>query len=340
MLIRGAIRLFRLWGIDVFLHWSWLLLVLYELQSRRGTYQSQIWNLVELIAVFAIVLVHEFGHATACRSVGGIAKQILLWPFGGIAFVQPPMRPGAYLWTAVAGPLVNVVLIPVTYGLAFAAHSIGQVPADVVIFFDELIKINWILLIFNLLPIYPLDGGQILRNLLWFLLGPIKSLRAAAIVGIVGIVGVVLLFTLAGGGGVFLYIIGFLGVMQCLAALQQARMLEQNPELLQVGQEPVRRPQVRCPACGKAAPIGPFWKCVCGEPIDIFATMGTCPRCGRQHYVTSCPDCNQPSPVAAWYPPGGGMPVVTVPPEFRPPFGPPPAFNSGENPRRDPQPPL
>src|SRR5882762_152362 len=161
MLFKGAIRLFRLFGIDVYLHWSWALLVLYEMQARRDNYQSQIWNFVELLTVFGIVLIHEFGHALACRSAGGIAQRILLWPFGGIAFVQPPPRPGAQLWTSVAGPLVNVALIPVTYVIAHVATTIPGLSQDARSFLGMLPVINWILLIFNLLPIYPLDGGQI-----------------------------------------------------------------------------------------------------------------------------------------------------------------------------------
>ena len=56
---------------------------------------------------------HEFGHALACRQVGGKANQIMLWPLGGVAYVSPPQRPGAMLWSIAAGPLVNVVLVPV-----------------------------------------------------------------------------------------------------------------------------------------------------------------------------------------------------------------------------------
>src|SRR5678809_1029027 len=125
MIFKGAIRLFRLFGINVYLHWSWVLIVIYEMVNRRDHYYSQFWNLLELLTVFGIVLIHEFGHATACLSAGGKAERILLWPFGGIAFVQPPMRPGPQLWTSVGGPLVNVVLIPITYLIAHFARSAG-----------------------------------------------------------------------------------------------------------------------------------------------------------------------------------------------------------------------
>jgi Zn-dependent protease len=122
---RNSIRLFRLVGIDVFLHWSWFLVALIEIQSRAGAYSSLTWNVLEYLALFLIVVMHEFGHALACRQVGGTADQIVLWPLGGVAYVSPPPRPGAVLWSIVAGPLVNVVLIPVFLLLGAVSQSAG-----------------------------------------------------------------------------------------------------------------------------------------------------------------------------------------------------------------------
>jgi Zn-dependent protease len=76
----GSIRLFAFAGIDVFLHWSWFLVAVYEIQSRSGRYSSILWNILEYLALFLIVLLHEFGHALACRQVGGTANRIVLWP--------------------------------------------------------------------------------------------------------------------------------------------------------------------------------------------------------------------------------------------------------------------
>jgi Zn-dependent protease len=113
---QGSFRLFRLAGIDVYLHWSWLLAAVVLISFRKGSYGSPVWNVAEYLALFGIVLLHEFGHSLACRSVGGQADTIVLWPLGGIAFVAPPPRPGAVLWSIAAGPLVNVLLVPVTVG--------------------------------------------------------------------------------------------------------------------------------------------------------------------------------------------------------------------------------
>src|ERR1017187_4970942 len=110
---QGSFRLFRLFGINVFLHWSWFVIAVIRLQFHGLEYSSYIWYGLEYVTLFLIVLMHEFGHALACRSVGGQANQIVLWPLGGVAYVAPPPRPGAVLWSIVAGPLVNVVLAPV-----------------------------------------------------------------------------------------------------------------------------------------------------------------------------------------------------------------------------------
>jgi hypothetical protein len=112
----GVIRLFRFAGIDVYLHFTWFLVAAIFMTDYMRRYQSPIWGVLEYVSLFVIVLIHEFGHALACRQVGGVANRIVLWPLGGVAFVNPPRRPGAYLWSIAAGPLVNVALIPILAG--------------------------------------------------------------------------------------------------------------------------------------------------------------------------------------------------------------------------------
>src|SRR5262249_39691854 len=121
----GSFRLFRIAGIDVFLHCTWLLMAFYEVQIRVNHYQSQAWMVAEYLTLFGIVLLHEFGHALACRQVGGTADRIVLWPLGGIAYVRPPVRPGAVLWSIAAGPLVNLVLLPPTWALVLMSAFLG-----------------------------------------------------------------------------------------------------------------------------------------------------------------------------------------------------------------------
>src|SRR6266498_5740860 len=120
----GSFHLFRFAGVDVFLHWSWFLVAVYDINYRKFLYSSVLWNVLEYLALFVIVLLHEFGHALACRQVGGQANQIVLWPLGGVAYVAPPPRPGATLWSIAAGPLVNAVLLPILTMLYLLGHSL------------------------------------------------------------------------------------------------------------------------------------------------------------------------------------------------------------------------
>src|SRR5579864_2726326 len=149
---QGAIRLFRFSEIDVFLHWSWFLVAAYEIQARSGRYSSITWNVLEYLALFLIVMIHEFGHALACRQVGGRADQIVLWPLGGVAYVDPPPRPGATLWSIAAGPLVNVALLPILFGAVIVGRSQGW-PETMPDVYQLLLAIRFInkwLLIFNI----------------------------------------------------------------------------------------------------------------------------------------------------------------------------------------------
>jgi Zn-dependent protease len=185
------------------------------------------------MALFGIVLLHEFGHALACRQTGGTANQIVLWPLGGIAFVNPPRRPGAMLWSIAAGPLVNVVLFPLlTVALLMSAEPAGSERSDFSQLILQIWQINLGLLIFNMLPVYPLDGGQILRSLLWFPLGEIRSLQIASVLGLVGAVvlaGAALLLRIM--QPLWVVVLAFFLISRAVAGWQYAKVLVQEEEL-------------------------------------------------------------------------------------------------------------
>jgi len=218
----GVIRLFRFAGIEVFLHFSWFLVAAIYISGYIRRYELPVWDVLEYVSVFVIVLMHEFGHALACRQVGGIANRIVLWPLGGIAFVDPPRRPGAYLWSIAAGPLVNVILLPVLAFVSMMAQA--SLPgSDVAVFFRDLNFINAVLLGFNLLPIFPLDGGQIVRGLLWFPFGEIRSLQISSVIGLVGgaILGIVGLMA----GSVWWAVLAFFLLSRAWYGWQQAKAM-------------------------------------------------------------------------------------------------------------------
>src|SRR4051812_13895520 len=249
---KGTIRLFQVFGITVFLHWSWFLVAMYETQ-RQASYSSVVWNVLEYVAVFAIVTMHEFGHALACRSVGGRAEHIVLWPLGGVAYVDPPRRPGATLWSIAAGPLVNVVLFPAFLILIWVGGSLGWASAnpDVYKLLNTLAVINFGLLMFNILPIYPLDGGQILRSLLWFAVGPARSLMIATIIGFISVAG---LIVVALNPNSRLHDLWF-GVLFAFILLNCWRGWQVARALTQVENAP-RHEGFSCPLCHAAPPVG------------------------------------------------------------------------------------
>jgi Zn-dependent protease len=290
---QGSIHLFRFAGINVYLHWSWFLIAFYEIKGGLGMYSSVTWNIVEYLGLFLIVLLHEFGHSLACRQVGGKADQIVLWPLGGVAFVDPPQRPGATLWSIVAGPLVNVALLPILRGLMVISGATSDAAgSNLSLLSHNLFWIDLVLLVFNILPIYPLDGGQILRSLLWFLLGRARSLLIATILGFIGVAGFIG-FALwerslwYGALAIFM-------LMNCWSGLQHARALLRMAKL-------PRRDGFSCPSCKAAPPLGEYWKCgKCGQSFDIFQAGAACPNCATQYSSIRCLDCGEQHSLQQW----------------------------------------
>src|SRR5207237_764476 len=222
------------------------------------------------------------GHALACRQVGGIANRIVLWRVGGVAYVDPPPRPGATLWSIAAGPLVNVVLFFVLTltGMLGRSHGWFAAVPNIHTLLRAIWYINLGLLVFNILPIYPLDGGQILRSLLWFVLGRGRSLMVATVLGLLGVVALVAFAFYSQSwwtGAIAIYML-----MNCWGGLQRALKLMKLDKLQ-------RRQEYACPYCGSHPPAGPVWICDrCTEKFDPFATGSLCPGCGVTHENTMC----------------------------------------------------
>ena len=299
---QGSVKLFRLFGINVYAHWTWFLAFYVLPKLWEIHYSNYGWIALEVLALFLIVLTHEFGHQLACRQVGGTTHDIVLWPLGGVAYVNPPQRPGAQLWSIAAGPLVNVILIPIFAGLFSACYHLGwyDTHPDAYQLVHNVWRINIGLLIFNMIPVYPLDGGQILRSLLWFVFGRANSLLAASIIGFLGVALLILLavliFFIPGGeqNAVWLGIMAAFILLNCWGGLRQARALAKIARL-------PRREGFACPSCKTAPPLGPLWRCgKCGQSFDTFLTHAQCPHCGTQYNVTQCLDCGTASPFSAW----------------------------------------
>lgn len=207
-----AVSLFRVSGITVRIHLLFIVYIVVELlRALAGPGQDEAEPLgvgivaLVMAALFAVVLLHEFGHCIACRRAGGTADEILMWPLGGLARCHSGNNWRRHLITAVGGPMVNVVIC-VVLGITLGAVT-GQwlgvaLPNPIYplngLFEPEIGRswmmmallcvhaVSYILLLFNLLPMFPLDGGQILQSLLWPKFGYANSMRFAVRTGFVG----------------------------------------------------------------------------------------------------------------------------------------------------------
>ena len=176
---RGSFKILRLLGVDVLVHWTWFLLGALVV-SQLTMFSTLGWRVLVFVSIFVIAALHEFGHVFACRSVRGEASTILLSPMGGAAVMNPPDRPGAVFWSVAAGPLVNVLLLPVTavaYLLVRGELDWPAVDNDVQLYWFSVLAVNAGLLVCNLVPIFPLDGGQLLMSAIWFVVGRARALR-------------------------------------------------------------------------------------------------------------------------------------------------------------------
>jgi Zn-dependent protease len=197
----GSVPLFTAFGIRVRMHATLLVLIVLllatsGLQGGMGIANAMTFS----VLLFGIILLHEFGHCFAARSVGGEANEILMWLLGGLAFADAPRRPWPQFVVAVGGPLVNVAICAITAGAIWLINlhdprfhwnplSLGGV-GMASFYLRWTFSISMGLLIFNLLPIYPLDGGRILQAILWVKL---RYYRATLVTYVVGMVGSVLL---------------------------------------------------------------------------------------------------------------------------------------------------
>lgn len=167
----------KFFGIETRLHWSFLLVLvlLFVVGAVGNGLPAALTTVTLFVAIFGCVLLHELGHALAARRYGIGTKEILLLPIGGLAQLERiPSNPRQELVIAVAGPLVNVAIV----ALLLPVSMVSQAS-----FVATLIQVNVILVIFNLLPAFPMDGGRILRAILAFRMSAARATRIASSIG-------------------------------------------------------------------------------------------------------------------------------------------------------------
>ena len=210
----GSFKVGRAFGIDIKIHWTFLLLLVFFAFLGYRDSGSAVGALVTaavVVVLFFCVLLHEFGHSLVAQRLGLEVPDITLLPIGGLARLKRlPDRPIDEVKIAIAGPLVNFVLAPLFLGVALllgtdlSGVSGGLVGVDSLGgAFAVLALLNFVLAVFNLIPAFPMDGGRVLRGLLAIRLGPVRATDISSGVGqFFGIVFILIgLFILLGAGG-------------------------------------------------------------------------------------------------------------------------------------------
>ncbi len=312
----GALVFGRLHGIELSIDWSWLILI--YLRTRGGgfdQYQNPGWYVVEFAAFMVTILLHDIAQIIACRFVGGRVTQLQLSFLSRGIDLMPPQRPTPVLLTYLAGSVMWCFCFTVSFATWYAAYKGWFVcPNDLYNFLFMQMFVAGFLMVYNALPAYPNDGGQTLRAVLWYMMGPAWSLRIAAGVGLLAVVGLIIWAI-----KIESYWIGFMALLMafsCYRGFKMAGTLAQIQKL-------VRRGDYRCPHCGANPPdVTRNIHCRNGHTYDLFASLGVCPICGDANKEIVCIDCQMPSPPRTWAGPVGAFPVAPpiqqTPPPPRP----------------------
>ncbi|MGO9544297.1 MAG: site-2 protease family protein [Rhodomicrobium sp.] len=195
-MIPAQIRLFSLLGFRVSIDISWFFLAFYLVFTlstwyfpskiaAQGLQDYLAMGLAGAAGFFLSIVLHELAHAVVARGFGLPIAGITLFIFGGVAELrQEPKTPRAEFWVAIVGPIASSVIAGLCFAGKIGAEAIGQAPAAAV--FDFLAMINTVLALFNLAPAFPLDGGRVLRSIIWWRTGNLR--RATRIASLFGTV--------------------------------------------------------------------------------------------------------------------------------------------------------
>ena len=230
----GSLKIGRLFSIDIKVHWSFFLLVAFFAflgYQGAGNVAGALLTTALILMLFLSVLLHEYGHSLVAQRLGIEIKDITLLPIGGVSNKRtPPETPSEEIRITLAGPLVNVVLAPLFFGIGIA---LGADPLDIASplggfasagqFFVYLGFINVALAVFNLIPAFPMDGGRILRGLLATHLGRLRATDIASSVG-QGFAAAFFFIGLLGGN----FLLALIAVFVFFGASGEAQMVRQR----------------------------------------------------------------------------------------------------------------
>jgi Zn-dependent protease/predicted transcriptional regulator len=195
--MKAQIKLFRIFGIQIGLHYSWLLIAVLIALSLAGQFaatnprwdRSVIWGLAILTSVlfFATIVIHELSHAAVAKARGLPVKSITLFALGGVAQIEKEASDArTEFWMGIAGPITSAIIGAVCLGAAIAfgwTVAPGR-QSPLAAMLGWLGVINIALAVFNMIPGFPLDGGRVLRAIIWWITGDAsRAMRIASGVG-------------------------------------------------------------------------------------------------------------------------------------------------------------
>jgi Zn-dependent protease len=226
--MQANIKLGRIFGIEVGLHYSWLIIALLVTLSLRGQFQAAnpqwgvavIWAtaIATALLFFASIVAHELSHAAVAKANGLPVKAITLFALGGVALIEKEAKDAkTEFWLGIVGPIASVVIgftcLVLMMALGWAPSIAPETPLAAMLMW--LGVINIVLAIFNMIPGFPMDGGRVLRAVVWWVTGdPVRATRIATRAGsVVGfgliIFGIFRFFGGAGFDGLWLVFIGW-----------------------------------------------------------------------------------------------------------------------------------
>lgn len=184
--MRWSFAIGRIAGIKLQIHVTFLLLLAAVPLFMASDVRDAVQVTLVLLSLFACVVLHELGHALAARRYGIATREIVLLPIGGLARLERmPEKPSQELVVALAGPLVNVGIAGLLAGgLALAGRDLVEVVMHSGEgYFEFLLAANITMIVFNLVPAFPMDGGRVLRALLAMRMPFVRATRIASVVG-------------------------------------------------------------------------------------------------------------------------------------------------------------
>lgn len=305
----GSLRLGKIAGIDIYAHLSWFIILVlltwsladdWFVQAFPGWDTTTYWVVafISALLLFVCVLAHELAHALVAQTSGLTVRKITLFIFGGIAHIEEEVkRPGVEFRVAIAGPIASLLLAVVAFLLALPLQGSGA-SAEAVL--DYLAVSNLVLGAFNLLPGFPLDGGRVLRSIVWKVTGNFKkSTRVTSSVGQVFaylfiLLGIVEFFTGNFFNGLWTVFIGWFLLSAAQTAYTQVE-LQSTLQGVSVGQvmnpRPVAVPsnislqklvdEYFLPLGLRAAPVTQ------GEYLAGFITLSDIARVARERWSST-----------------------------------------------------